>query len=120
MGGRRAAAISWALAVLSAVALATAGVLAYAEHTVLHSDPFADRAAATLDAAPVRDAAARRLTDVVVGARPDLVGLRPIVELAARAVVATPQFRSLVRRAALDAHRSAFDAHSRGLTVADP
>ncbi len=44
----------------------------------------------------VRDAAARRLTDVVVGARPDLVGLRPIVELAARAVVATPQFRSLV------------------------
>ena len=117
MGGRRAAAVSWALAVLSAVALATAGVLAYADRTVFASDPFADRAAATLDAAPVRAAAARRLTDVVIGARPDLLGLRPIIELAARAVVGTPQFRSVVRRAALDAHRSAFDAHTRGLTL---
>jgi hypothetical protein len=117
MRGRRAAAVSWALAVLSALALATAGVLAYADHAVFASDPFADRAAATLDAAPVRAAAARRLTDVVVGARPNLVGLRPIIELAARGVVGTPQFRSLVRRAALDAHRSAFDAHTRGLTL---
>ena len=116
MRGRRAA-VSWALAALSALALATAGVLAYADHTVFASDPFADRAAATLDAAPVRDAAARRLTNVVVGARPNLVGLRPIIELGARAVVATPQFRSLVRRAALDAHRSAFDAQARGLTL---
>jgi len=112
MRGRRAA-VSWALAALSALGLAAAGVLAYADHTVFASDPFADRAAATLDAAPVRDAAARRLTDAVVGARPNLVGLRPIIELGARAVVATPQFRSLVRRAALDAHRSAFDAQAR-------
>jgi hypothetical protein len=90
MRGRRAAAVSWALAALSALALATAGLLAYADHTVFASDPFADRAAATLDTAPVRAAAARRLTDVVVGARPDLLGLRPIIELAARAVVGTP------------------------------
>ena len=117
MGGRRAAAVSWALAVLSAVALATAGILAYADRTVFASDRFADRAAATLDAAPVRAAAARRLTDVVIAARPNLLGLRPIIELAARAVVGTPQFRSVVRRAALDAHRSAFDAHTRGLTL---
>jgi hypothetical protein len=116
MGGRHAAAISWVLAALSALALATAALLTYAEHTVFSSDAFADRAAATLDAQPVRNAAARRLTDVVVGARPDLVALRPIVELGARAVVGTPQFRSLVRRAALDAHRSAFDAEARELT----
>jgi hypothetical protein len=116
MHGRRAAAVSWALAVLAAIAFATGGVLTYAEHTVFRSDAFADRVAATLDTQPVRDAAARRLTDVVVGVRPDLVALRPIVELAARAVVGTPQFRSLVRRAALDAHRSAFDDHARGLT----
>jgi hypothetical protein len=116
MRGRRAAAVSWILAVLSALSLATAAVLIYAEHTVFASDGFADRAAATLDAGPVRDAAARRLTDVVVGARPDLLGFRPIVELGARAVVGTAQFRSLVRRGALDAHRSAFDAEARGLT----
>ena len=116
MSGRRAGAVSWILAVLSAMALATAALLAYAEHTVFSSDAFADRAAATLKAQPVRDATARRLTNVLVGAHPDLVALRPIVELGARAVVGTPQFGSLVRRAALDAHRSAFDAHARGLT----
>jgi DNA-binding FrmR family transcriptional regulator len=116
MRGRRAAALSWVLAVLSAMALAIAGLLTYADHTLFSSDAFADRAAATLEAQPVRDAAARRLTDVVVGVHPDLVALRPILELGARAAVGTPQFRSLVRRAALDAHRSAFDAHSRALT----
>ncbi len=117
MRGRRAATVSWALAALSAMALALAALLAYAGHTVFASDAFADRAAATLDAPPVRDAAARRLTDVVVGVRPDLVALRPIAELGARAVVGSPQFRSLVRRAALEAHRSAFDAQATGLTV---
>jgi hypothetical protein len=116
MRGRHAAAVSWALAVLSAMALATAALLTYAEHTVFSSDAFADRAAATLEAQPVRDATARRLTNVLVGAHPDLVALRPIVELGARAVVGTPQFGSLVRRAALETHRSAFDAQARGLT----
>jgi hypothetical protein len=116
MRGRRAAAVSWALAALSAIALAIAALLTYAQHTVFASDAFADRAAATLDAQPVRDAAARRLTNVALGVRPDLVALRPIVELGARAVVGTPQFRSLVRRAALEAHRAAFDAQARGLT----
>jgi hypothetical protein len=116
MRGQRAGAVSWVLSVLAAIALAAGAILTYAEQTVFRSDAFADRAAATLDARPVRDAAARRLTDVVVGARPDLVALRPIVEIAARAVVGTAQFRSLVRRAALEAHRSAFDADARGLT----
>jgi hypothetical protein len=60
---------------------------------------------------------ARRLTDVVIGVRPSLVGLRPLIELASRQVVGTSPFRSLVRAAALDAHRSAFDQRSRELTV---
>jgi hypothetical protein len=116
MRGRRAGAVSWILAVLAAIAFAIGAGLTYAEHTVFRSDAFADRAAATLDAQPVRDAAARRLTNVVVGVHPDLITLRPIVELAARSVVGTAQFRSLVRRGALEAHRSAFDAHARGVT----
>jgi hypothetical protein len=112
----RAAVASRVLAALAAIALAAGALLVYAEHTIFRSDAFADRAAATLDAQPVRDAAARRITKVVVGAHPDLLALRPIVELAARGVVGTAQFRSLVRRAALESHRSAFDAHARGVT----
>lgn len=113
----RAAVASRVLAALAATALAAGALLAYAEHTIFRSDAFADRAAATLDAQPVRDAAARRITNVVVGAHPDLLALRPIVELAARGAVGTAPFRSLVRRAALESHRSAFDAHARGVTL---
>jgi hypothetical protein len=98
------------LAVLAAVSLASGAVLAYAEHTVFRSDAFADRAAASLQTAPVRDAVARQLANAAVGIHPDLVALRPIVELAARAAVGTPQFSSLVRRAVLNSHRSAFGA----------
>jgi hypothetical protein len=117
MQGRGAAAVSRALALLAAIAFATGAVLTYAEHTVFRSDAFADRAAATLKAAPVRDAAARRLTNVVIGVQPDLLALRPIVELATRSIVGTAQMRSLVRRAALEAHRSAFDADAREVSV---
>src|SRR4051812_41520740 len=110
-------AVSWALAGLVAGALAVSGLLLYAERTMFGSDPFADRAEAAFTLPAVRDATARRLTDAVIGARPNLVGLRPLLELGARQAVGTAPLRSLVRRAALDAHRSAFDAHRRELTV---
>jgi hypothetical protein len=109
---RRAAIVSRALAGLAAIAFAVGALLTYAERTVFDSDAFADRVAATLATQPVRDAAARRLATAATGVHPDLVALRPVIELGARAVVGTPQFSSLVRRAALDAHRSAFDAHA--------
>jgi hypothetical protein len=117
MRGAGATAASWALAVLAALALALGGLLLYAEHAVFSSDEFADRAAATLQEAPVRDAVARRLAGAAIGVRPDLVAVQPIVELAARGVVGTEAFRSLVRRAAHDAHRSAFDRHDRRVTL---
>jgi hypothetical protein len=107
---RSSATVSRVLAALAATALAIGALLTYAEHTVFRSDAFADRVAASLRTAPVRDATARQLANAAVGIHPDLVSLRPIVDLAARAVVETPQFRSLVRRAALDVHRSAFEA----------
>ena len=101
MRGPRAGAVSWALAVLAAIAFATGAVLTYAERTVFRSDAFADRAAATVETQPVRDAAARRLANVVVGVHPDLVALRPIVELAARAVpCVTSRCPRATRRAA--------------------
>ena len=114
--GRRAAA-SWALAALSACALAVAGLQLYAERTLFDADAFADRAEAAFTLPPVRDATARRLTDAVVGVRPNLITLRPLLELGSRQVVATTPFRALVRRAALDAHQAAFDQHRRQLTV---
>jgi hypothetical protein len=115
MSGR--AALSWALAVLAALAIAVGGLFLYAGHALFDSDAFADRVTASLKTAPVRNAAARRLTDAVLGLKPDLVALRPIVELGARGVVASPPFRALVRGAALDSHRAAFDREQDSVTV---
>ena len=53
---------------------------------------------------------ARRLTDAAIDARPDLVAVRPLVEGVAEGVVRGAAFRSLVRGAARDVHRSVFDA----------
>ncbi|HEY7623206.1 MAG TPA: hypothetical protein VH834_25750 [Solirubrobacteraceae bacterium] len=113
----RGAVLSWTLAALAAIALAIAGLLFYAEHAVFSSDGFADRTAAALERAPVRDAAARRLAGAAIAAKPDLVALRPIIELGAGAVVGTDAFRSLARRAVYDAHRSAFDREHTSVTV---
>ncbi|HSD79354.1 MAG TPA: hypothetical protein VLB47_01795, partial [Solirubrobacteraceae bacterium] len=112
---RRAA--SWALALAAAVALAAGALLTYAEHTVFRSGAFADRAAASLEEPAVRAAVARRLGDVAIGAKPDLVAIRPIVEAAARGVVSTAAFRSLLRRAVHDAHRSAFNGEADAVTL---
>jgi hypothetical protein len=117
MRARRSAAVSWALAIAAAIALGIGGLLMYAERALFSSDGFADRTAAALGTAPVGDAVAGRLTDAVIGVSPDLVALRPIVELAARGVVRTAGFRSLVRRAALGAHRSAFDRDADDVTI---
>ena len=125
---RAALGLSWAAALLAAVALAAGALLTYADRTLLDSDGFADRTAAALERGPVRDAAARRLTDAAIAVRPNLVAVRPIIELGAGAVVGTAAFRSLVRRGALEAHRSAFAEHrdtvafrvrDAGLLVAD-
>jgi hypothetical protein len=109
--------VSRGLAVLAALALATGALLTYAEHTMFRSDAFADRAASSLQSAPLRAAAARRITAGVVAIRPNLTALQPVIELAARGVVGTEAFRSIVRRTALEAHRSAFDQHRRTLTI---
>ena len=58
MSGR--AALSWALAVLAALAIAVGGLFLYAGHALFDSDAFADRVTASLKTAPVRNAAARR------------------------------------------------------------
>jgi uncharacterized protein with GYD domain len=112
---RRAA--SWALAALAALALVAGVVLAYAQHTVFSAAGFADRAAATLDRSPVRAAVARQVSDAAVQAQPDLVAVRPLIETAANGILRTEAFRALLRAAALDLQRSAFDRDARTVTL---
>ena len=106
------------LAILAAL-LATAGLaLLYAQRTVFDENGFAARTDAALRAAPVREAAARRLAGAAVSARPDLVAVQPLLESAAGAVTGTPAFRSLAVAAARDVHRAAFDRDASSVMLA--
>src|SRR5215213_8415105 len=110
-------AASWALALLAAVAV-TVGVLAvYADRSVFDADGFAARTDAALRTDAVSAEVAQRLTDAAIGARPDLVAVRPLVASAADGVVRSAAFRSVVRGAARDVHRSVFDRGAGTVTL---
>jgi len=107
------------LAVLLAV---LALVLSYAGRAVLQSQPFADRAVATLKSPAVQADVADHLTDVVVRqGGGDLVTVRPLVRAVTGAIVGSAAFAALFRRAALELHASLVSGHGGAvlLTVAD-
>jgi hypothetical protein len=114
-------ATSWVLALLAAVALTIAVAAVFAQRNVFDADGFADRTEQTLQSDAVSGELARRLSDAAVDAYPDLVAVRPLVTSAAEGVVRSAAFRSLVRAAARDVHRSVFDrdANTVTLTVVD-
>jgi hypothetical protein len=114
-------AVSWVLAVLAAGALTLAVSAIFAERNVFDADGFAARTEQTLESDAVSAELARRLSDAAVDAYPDLIAVRPLVTSAAEGVVRSSAFRSLVRAAARDLHRSIFDqdASTVTLTVVD-
>ena len=81
------------------------------------ADGFADRTEQTLQSDAVTAELARRLTDAAIRAQPDLIAVRPLVEGAAEGVVRSAAFRSLVRAAARDVHRSVFDRDASTVTL---
>ena len=111
-----------ALVVLASVLLVGASLAAYARIALFDADNFADRAAASLQEPSVRTLIAERVTDdVVLRNEADLLAARPIIESAVSGIVGGGAFRSLFRRAVVDAHRAIFD-HDRNtvtLTLAD-
>jgi hypothetical protein len=112
---RRAA--SWVLAVLAACALTVAVVAFFAQRNVFDADGFADRTEQTLQSDAVSADIARRLTDEAIRAQPDLIAVRPLVTSAAEGVVRSAAFRSVVRAAARDVHRSVFDRNASTVTL---
>jgi hypothetical protein len=109
-----------AVAALTAVAaaLTLVGVTGVYGHAVLaNNDRFADRLTETLRDENVRGAMARRLTDRIQSAKPDLVAVRPFIAAAAGAVVASSPFQSALHAAGTDLHASMFDRDRRSTTV---
>src|SRR4029453_3473303 len=122
MGPDARRSLATALVVLPAVLLTAATLAGYARRAFFDPDQFADRAAATLSDPSVRTLVSERVTDdVVLSHQEDLLAARPIIASTVSSVVGGGAFRSLFRRAALDAHRAVFqhDQNAVTLTVAD-
>jgi hypothetical protein len=107
---RARSALSIALAVLAAAALAIGGACLYTRAEILDSHAFADRTVAALGHEPVRRVIAREIVvQVIDQGSPDLLAVRPLLNSLVEAVVATPQFRGIVRLAAKQGHRLLFE-----------
>ena len=110
------------LVVIASVLLVGATVTAYARLALFDSQQFANRASAALAEPAVRTAIGDRVTDqVVLRNDADLIAARPLIASAVSGIVGGGAFRSLFRRAVLDAHRAIFtgDRDTLTLTLAD-
>src|SRR5829696_2683380 len=97
------------LAVIGAVLLFAGTVTLYAREEVIDREAFADRAVAALDDDGVRRLVSREIVvNLVDRGSTDLVAARPLLESVVGAIVQTQPFRSVFRRAALEANKVFF------------
>src|SRR3954466_12265222 len=115
---RRPAVLSVGCAVLAVLLLAAGGIFLYLRVQLLSADHFADRAVEALRHKEVRRAVAERITtEAIDRGNPDLLSARPVVREAVATVISTPQFESLFRAAARQAHRVLFDTNKPTVAV---
>jgi len=81
-------------------------LLGYAARSLFNEGAFAQRVASSLEDPRVANFVAEQLADAVIKAKPDLVGLRPVLVGVGRSVVTTPPFRAAVRRSARLVHHA--------------
>ena len=91
---------------LGVTAIVLGVLLGYATRSVFNSEAFSNRIAASLSEPGVSAYVAGKIADGVIAAKPDLIGIRPIIIAGSRSVVASAPFRIAARRAALEAHRA--------------
>ena len=91
---------------LGVLLIFAAFLLGYATHSVFNEGAFANRVAASLDDPRFAGYVSERITDAVIKAKPDLVGLRPVLIGLGRGVVSSPPFRAAVRRGARAMHHA--------------
>ena len=116
----RSARTSTTLFVLGGVFVWTALIVGGAARGILRSDVFARRLAATLSDERVANYVSARITDGIISQRPNLVGVRPLLQSAVSAVVTSAPFRAVVRTTARTAHHSLFESAGRNLVLSLP
>ena len=84
----------------------TAVLLGYATRSLFNERDFSARIADSLEDPRVASFVAGKIADAVIAAKPDLVGLRPVLIGVGRAVVSSAPFRAAVRRSARTMHHA--------------
>jgi hypothetical protein len=98
------------LAILATAAVVVGGTCLYVRQELLSSNAFADRTVAALGHEPVRRVVSREtVVQVIDQGSSDLIAARPVITSVVDTVVATQQFRGLIRLAAEQGHRLLFD-----------
>jgi hypothetical protein len=99
----------------------TAVLTGYTRRSLFDERAFASRIANSLGNPHVAEYAAEQIADGLINARPDLVGLRPVLIGVAQGIVSSPPFRAAVRRAARLLHHSITSGQAQNivLTVKD-
>ena len=106
--------------VLALLTTGLSAVVAYLARTVLDADAFSARVVASLDEPGVSRYVALQIADGVVAANRDLTGIKPVIATFAQAVVTSPAFEALARRAAREAHRAVFSENAEHVLLSMP
>ena len=97
------------------------GLLSYGARQAFDSDKFADMAASSLADPRVSNYVANQIVDVVLSKDPDLIRVRPLLQVTANTVVASAPFRAIARRTIRRSHELALTNSGQEvlLTVSD-
>jgi hypothetical protein len=101
----------WPCAVLlvsGALCFLLGGLALYGQRTVVNESAFADRATSTLTQDEVDDEISDRISDRLVTKYPELAGRRPVLDAAARDVVASTDFAQEFRSGVAAMHHTLF------------
>ncbi len=106
--------------VVGTIALTLAALSQVLVGSVYLKESFADRTASALEDPGVRSFVADRVTNALIGQKPDLVAVRPFVLSAVHGLVGTRPFEALVRQAAGKAHDVVFSEGVERVVIALP
>ena len=109
--------IAGSCGMLGVLLILAALLLGYATRSLFNEGAFASRVASSLEDPRVANFVAEQLADAVIKAKPDLIGLRPVLIGVARTVVTTAPFRAAVRRSARLMHHAVLSGTGREIVL---
>ena len=102
---------------LGVLLIFTAFLLGYATRSLFNERSFSSRVAASLEDQRFANYVAEQIADAVIKAKPDLIGLRPVLVGVGRSVVSSAPFRAAVRRSARAMHHAVMSGSGKNLVL---